>query len=64
MEREGRWYLAERHASVWILDGGNATIWVESNVWLNFEVGKLAKLGLVWNIQLFEENGNFPWIGT
>lgn len=64
MGREQRAYLAEGHTGVWVLDGGSTTIGVEGDVWLNFEVGKVAELGLVWDTQLFEENGDLPWIGT
>ena len=66
MQREdkGGSHLSKRDARVWILDGWDASIGVEADVGLFLEVFEFPEDGLVGQVQLLEENGDFPRVGA
>jgi hypothetical protein len=61
---EGGTDFGEGDACVGVLDGGGAAVGVEGQEGLLLDLGEGAEFGLVGEAELFEEEGDFPWVGA
>lgn len=61
---EGGTNFSQRDACVGVLDGGDSAVGVEADEGLFLQHGIAANLGLVGEAELFEENGDFAWVGA
>jgi hypothetical protein len=56
--------LKQFDTGIGILDGGNASVRVDRLVRIRLHLGEFEQLVLVREVQLFEEDKDFPGVGT
>lgn len=56
--------LPDGEAGVGVLDGGHAAVGVDGDEGLLLHDREVEKLTVVWDAQLFHDDGNLPWVGT
>lgn len=56
--------LEELEAGVGILNAWDTTIRVDRDERFLFDLTKVQELALIWDAELFEDDGHTPWVWT
>ena len=56
--------LDKRDSIVWVLNRGQATVWVELDIWFFLDVGKVDKSSFTGNSQLLKDDSDLPRVGA